>query len=100
MNQTGRESIDSDIWSENMPGTYSVFTVKTFEPKGEFGWHVHKDCDELFVAIQGKFILKLRDKDIFMKQGDSYLVTQGLEHTTVNIENAQAIVIRSSSISL
>lgn len=96
MNQKSRESVASDIWSKSMLGSYSIFKVKTFEPKGEFGWHVHEDCDELFVAIQGEFILKLRDKDVLMKQGDSYLVTKGLEHTTVCVANAKAVVIRSS----
>ena len=95
-NQKSREFIASDIWSTDLIGSYSLFNVKTFEPKGEFGWHVHEDCDELFIAIQGEFILKLRDKDIPMKAGDSYLVLKGLEHTTVNISNAKAVVIRSS----
>lgn len=98
MNEKVRESIASDIWSQNLMGSYSVFNVKTFEPKGEFGWHVHENCDELFIAIQGEFILKLRDKDIFMKMGDSYLVTKGLEHTTVCVKNAKAVVIRSSEL--
>ena len=75
-----------------------MFNVKTFEPKGEFGWHLHEDCDELFVAIQDEFILKLRTEDIFMKAGDSYLVIKGLEHTTVCVVNAKAVVIRSSKI--
>ncbi len=95
MSQKSRESITSDVWSKSMLGSYSSFKVKTFEPKGEFGWHVHNDCDELFIATQGKFILKLRDKDILMNTGDSYLVAKGLEHTTVCVENAKAVVIRS-----
>jgi len=96
MTKNLRESIASDIWSKSMLGSYSLFKVKTFEPKGEFDWHVHEDCDELFIAIQGEFILKLRDKDILMKEGDSYLVTKGLEHTTVCVGGAKAVVIRSS----
>jgi len=96
MNQNSREHVKTDVWSQEITGSYSSFKVKIFEPKGEFGWHVHDDCDELFVAIQGEFILKLRDKDIHMKEGDSYLVAKGLEHTTVCIRDAKAVVIRSA----
>lgn len=46
----------------------------------------------IFVAIQGELILKLLDKNIHMKQGDSYIVAKGLEHTTVNIRDAKDVV--------
>lgn len=95
MNQISREGIASDVWSKALNGSFSDFQVKTFEPKGEFGWHVHEADDELFVAVSGEFILKLRDQDIFMKEGDSYLVPRGVEHTTVSVTKAKAIVIRS-----
>lgn len=98
MSQDLRQYVKTDIWSNELPGSFSSFKVKIFEPKGEFGWHVHEDCDELFVAIDGEFILKLRDIDIHMKKGDSYLVAKGLEHTTVCIKDAKAVVIRSSAI--
>ena len=94
MNKNLRENVKTDIWSQDIDGSFGSFKVKTFVPKGEFGWHVHDDCDELFVAIQGEFTLKLRDKDIHMKEGDSYLVTKGLEHTTLYIRDAKAVVIR------
>jgi mannose-6-phosphate isomerase-like protein (cupin superfamily) len=96
MNEIPREAIASDIWSPTLIGSYSCFKVKIFEPKGEFGWHVHDNYDELFVAIHGEFTLKLRNQDIPMKKGDSYLVAKGVEHTTVSVKQAMAVVIRSS----
>lgn len=96
MKEAPREAFASDIWSHTHFGSYSDFKIKIFEPKGEFGWHVHDDYDELFVAIDGEFILKLRNQEILLKKGDSYLVAKGIEHTTAAVEKAMAVVIRSS----
>jgi mannose-6-phosphate isomerase-like protein (cupin superfamily) len=91
-----REAIASDIWSETLKGSYSNFKVKIFEPKGEFGWHTHETLDELFVAIEGEFIIRLKDRDILMKKGDSFLIPRNVEHTTVSMKKSTAVVIRSS----
>ncbi|WP_407673387.1 cupin domain-containing protein [Paenibacillus silvisoli] len=49
---------------------------------GEFHWHQHEDCDELFLVIEGELIIDLEDQVIELKQGEAFTVPQGVMHRT------------------
>ncbi|MHA1435699.1 MAG: cupin domain-containing protein [Candidatus Heimdallarchaeota archaeon] len=49
--------------------------------KGEYHWHKHTKEDEMFLVIQGEFIMHLRDEeDVLLKEGELITIPKGVEH--------------------
>lgn len=44
--------------------------IRIAKAKGEHIWHHHEDEDELFLVVRGKLLVKFRDKDIELKEGE------------------------------
>ena len=40
------------------------YEIKLAKLKGEFVWHTHDDTDELFLVIEGRLTIQLRDGDV------------------------------------
>jgi mannose-6-phosphate isomerase-like protein (cupin superfamily) len=71
--------------------------IKLAKLKGEFEWHFHEDEDELFLVVKGGLLLKLRDKDIYLQEGEFFVVPKGVEHLPIAEEEAHAIFIEPKS---
>jgi len=51
-----------------------------------FPWHSHPDSDELFIVLEGKLIIELRDEpSVTLGRGDFYKVKAGQIHRTIAI---------------
>lgn len=64
-------SLFHDHWSPKIVGEINESHVKLAKLKGEFVWHHHDLEDEMFLVIKGKLLMKLRDRDIELNEGDS-----------------------------
>jgi mannose-6-phosphate isomerase-like protein (cupin superfamily) len=73
----------SDQWSPKIAGELNGQYVKLAKLEGEFDWHAHEQEDELFMVIQGALTIKLRDRDIQLKEGEFFIVPKGVEHKPV-----------------
>ena len=73
----------SDYWSPKIVGEMNESYVKLVKLKGEFVWHLHDNADEMFMVIKGKMIIKLRTKDIFLNEGEFFIIPKGVEHMPV-----------------
>jgi mannose-6-phosphate isomerase-like protein (cupin superfamily) len=67
--------------------------VKIVKLKGEFVWHKHESEDELFLVIKGKLLIRLRDKDISLEEGELIIIPKGVEHMPVAQEEVRVILI-------
>ncbi|MBP9192828.1 MAG: cupin domain-containing protein [Ignavibacteria bacterium] len=54
--------------------------VKVAKFQGEFVWHSHKNEDEMFLVIKGKFHMDFRDKTVLLGEGDIIVVPKETEH--------------------
>ncbi len=95
----------NDYWSPKVAGQINDFQLKLVKLKGEFVWHHHDHEDELFLVIKGRLLIKLRDKDLWLDEGEFVVIPRGVAHcpvaedevylmllepaTTVNTGNAQ-----------
>jgi mannose-6-phosphate isomerase-like protein (cupin superfamily) len=70
--------------------------VKAAKMKGEFVWHSHTDADELFIVVDGTLTILLRDREIVLKPGESFVVPRGVEHKPVAIEEAHVLFIEKA----
>ena len=87
----------NEYWKPRVVGELNDSYVKVAKLKGEFLWHHHENEDELFWVIKGTLIIKFRDKDIVISEGELLVVPRGVEHMPVAEEEVQVILIEPVS---
>lgn len=70
----------SEQWSPKVIARLNDYEVKLVRLEGEFVWHDHADTDELFLVLDGRLTIQLRDRDIHLGPGELYVVPRGIEH--------------------
>ena len=76
-----------------MVGELNDSHVKLVKFKGEFVWHHHETDDELFLVVKGGLLIKLRDQDIFLEEGEFVIIPRGVEHLPVAEEEAYVLLL-------
>ena len=59
---------------------YNDDKVMVAKARGEFVWHSHADTDDLFLVLDGRLTIQLRDGDIELGPGELFVVPRGVEH--------------------
>jgi len=83
----------SDTWSPKIVGEVNDAHVKLAKLKGEFVWHRHDAEDELFLVVKGRLTLRLRDRDIDLREGEFFIVPKGVEHLPVAEEECHVLFL-------
>lgn len=83
----------ADRWSPKIVGEINESYVKLVKLKGEFVWHHHEAEDELFLVVKGSLLIKLRDRDIRLEEGEFVIIPRGVEHLPVAEEEAHVILL-------
>ena len=83
VNLSEKLNLFNDYWSPKIVGALNGQQVKLAKLKGEFVWHHHETEDELFLVIQGRLIIRFRDKDVVLEEGEFIIVPHGVEHQPV-----------------
>jgi mannose-6-phosphate isomerase-like protein (cupin superfamily) len=86
-----------DYWSPKVVGELNDSYVKVAKLKGEFVWHKHESEDELFLVVRGELLIKLRNKDISLKEGEFVIIPKGVEHLPVALEEVHVVLIEPKS---
>ncbi len=86
-------SLFNDHWSPKIIGELNDCHVKAVKLKGEFVWHSHEDEDELFLVIKGSLLIKFRDRDVKLDEGEFLIVPRGVEHLPVAEEEAHVLLL-------
>ena len=93
VNLSEKLKVFSDLWSPKIVGDLNDSHVKLVKLKGEFVWHHHEAEDELFLVIKGKLIIKLRDRDINLEEGEFVIIPRGVEHLPVAEHEAHILLL-------
>ena len=64
--------------------------------QGEFVWHRHEDTDELFLVVDGRLTIKLRDRDVVLDPGELFIVPRGVEHKPVAEEETAILMVETA----
>ena len=81
-----------EVWSPKIVGELNGQYVKLAKLQGGFIWHCHEDEDELFLVVKGRLIMKLRDGDVELNEGEFLIVPRGVEHKPVALEEAHVLL--------
>ena len=82
-----------DYWSPKIAGEINDSYIKLVKCKDEFVWHHHDTEDELFLVVKGKLLIKLRDRDIWLQEGEFVIIPKGIDHLPIADEEAHVILL-------
>lgn len=96
MNKTNIDqklSLFDEYWSPKILGEVNDSYVKIAKLKGEFLWHTHENEDEMFYVVKGVLIIKFRDKDVTLNEGEFIIIPKGIEHMPVAEDEVHVMLI-------
>lgn len=83
----------TEHWSPRVCAELNDIQFKLAKIKGEFVWHQHDETDEAFLILKGEMVMRLRDGDLLLKEGDLYVVPKGVEHCPVADEECHIMLV-------
>jgi mannose-6-phosphate isomerase-like protein (cupin superfamily) len=83
VNVAEKFTLFDEHWSPKIIGALNDSYVKLVKLQGEFIWHHHEAEDELFYVVKGQLLIKFRDKDAWLEEGEFIIVPKGVEHKPV-----------------
>ncbi len=97
VNLAQKFAVFDDYWSPKIAGELNDAYVKLVKLKGEFVWHHHDSEDELFLVVKGRLLLRLRDRDVWVNEGEFAIVPKGVEHLPVARDEVHVVLIEPKS---
>jgi mannose-6-phosphate isomerase-like protein (cupin superfamily) len=88
----------SEHWAPKTVARLNDYEIKVVKLQGEFVWHAHHDTDELFLVIDGRLTIQLRDGDGELGPGQLFVVPRGVEHCPRTDGEVRALLIEPSSV--
>lgn len=92
VNLSEKLGLIAEQWVPRIVGELNGQQVKLAKLQGEFIWHHHEHEDELFLVIKGKLLMRLRDGDICINEGEFLIVPRGVEHQPVAEEEVHLLL--------
>ena len=88
----------SEHWSPKLVARLNDYEVKLVKVKGEFVWHTHEDTDELFLVVEGRLTIQLRDRDVTLGPGQLFVVPRGVEHCPRADDEVKVLLLEPSGV--
>lgn len=92
VNLAHKFSLFSDYWNPRIAGELNGQYVKLVKFKDEFVWHHHENEDEMFLVVKGRMVMRLRDQEIVLEEGEFLIVPRGVEHQPVAEQEVQVLL--------
>lgn len=88
----------TEHWSPKLVARVNDYEVKVVKVQGDFVWHTHEDTDELFLVIDGRLTIQLRDRDVVLGPGQLFVVPRGVEHCPRADEEVKVLLLEPSGV--
>ena len=98
INVTEKLAAFSDQWSPKTIAQLNDYHFKVAKVEGEFVWHSHGETDEVFFVMEGVLIIKLREGDITLKEGELCVIPKGIEHKSVADKECHILLVEPAGI--
>jgi mannose-6-phosphate isomerase-like protein (cupin superfamily) len=97
VNVAEKMGLIGEYWSPKVLGEFNDAYVKAAKLKGEFLWHLHEAEDEMFYVVKGKLVIRLRDGDAALSEGEFIVIPRGVEHMPVAEEEVHVLLIEAKT---
>jgi mannose-6-phosphate isomerase-like protein (cupin superfamily) len=87
----------SEHWCPKIVGELNGQYVKLAKIEGDFDWHHHENEDELFLVMRGRMCVQLRDREVWLDEGEMVIVPRAVEHRPIAPREAHILVFEPKS---
>lgn len=87
----------SELWSPRVIGEVDDHYIKVAKVHGVFGWHAHRDEDELFYILEGHLRIEMEDRIVSLDAGELFVVPRGVRHNPVAEQECRVLLIERKS---
>jgi mannose-6-phosphate isomerase-like protein (cupin superfamily) len=98
VNLSEKFGLFDEHWSPKIAGEVNDSYVKLVKFRGDFVWHKHDEEDEMFLVVRGSIVIKLRDGDVRLGEGEFVVIPRGVEHMPVAEEEAHVILFEPKTV--
>ena len=88
----------TDKWYNQTLCKVNDSVVRMAVVQGEYHWHEHKDIDEFFFVLDGRFLIDLEDRVIDLAPRQGFVVPRGVRHRTRAPERTVILMIERADI--
>jgi mannose-6-phosphate isomerase-like protein (cupin superfamily) len=99
INLTDKFNLFTEHWHPKIAGELNDSYVKLAKVQGEFVWHQHENEDELFFVVKGMLTIKLRERDLTIREGEFVIIPKGVEHMPVTEEEVWIMLLEPKTTS-
>ena len=93
INLNQKLSILKEHWSPRIIAQMNDYHFKLVRMKREFIWHQHPETDEVFMVIDGRLRIDLRDQVLHLGKGEMVVIPKGVEHKPSCREECRLLLI-------
>jgi mannose-6-phosphate isomerase-like protein (cupin superfamily) len=97
VNLARKFSLFQDYWRPKIVGQVNDSYVKLVKLKGEFVWHQHEAEDGLFLVVKGGLLIKRRDRDLWLEEGEFAVIPKGVEHLPIAEDEVHVLLLAPKS---
>ena len=83
----------AEHWQPRTIAQFNGHDVMVVKVQGEFVWHAHPDTDDLFLVLQGRVTIRLRDGDVTLGPGELFVVPAGVDHFPVAEDEGHLLLL-------
>jgi mannose-6-phosphate isomerase-like protein (cupin superfamily) len=83
----------SDTWPPKVAAGVNNLQIKLAKFGGEIGWHFNSREDEVFFVHKGRLLMKFRDRDEVIEEGEFIIVPHGVERCPTALDQVCEVVL-------
>jgi mannose-6-phosphate isomerase-like protein (cupin superfamily) len=87
----------TELWSPRVVAEVDDAYVKVAKVQGTFGWHAHRDEDELFLVLRGRLRIDMEAGAVELREGELFVVPKGVRHNPTADEECHVMLIERKS---
>jgi mannose-6-phosphate isomerase-like protein (cupin superfamily) len=82
-----------EFWSQRVLASGNGNLFKVAKGLGSTNWHTHEDQEEVFLLIEGRLTIQMRDRNVELGPGELFVIPRGTEHCPLAHEEARFLLI-------
>ncbi|WND02333.1 cupin domain-containing protein [Temperatibacter marinus] len=98
INLSSKLALFTEQWTPKLVGEMDDYHVKLAKIEGDFVFHAHKEEDELFLVLSGRFRMDYRDRSEWVETGEMVIVPKGVEHKPFAEKECSVLLIEKASV--
>ena len=88
----------TDKWYNQTLCQVNDSVVRMAVVQGDYHWHEHKEIDEFFFVVDGRFLIDLEDRTVALLASQGFVVPKGVRHRTRAPERTMILMVERADI--